>query len=104
MLNEIQIFPGRLKKFSLQWKQGSATGPALDTTGATFEILRNTLPVNPTIEAVDETEGTYTLSFSSACTQGQTLGTAFSVTVGLTMPGDEAGYSPDPITIQGFIR
>lgn len=103
MANEISLYPGRLKKFNLQWRQGGASGPVLDTTGATFSVIRNSLPGVPTITPVDESQGQYVLTFEASTTQGLKTGSFFSLVVALTMPGAEAGYSPDPLTIQGVI-
>lgn len=102
--SEIKVFVGRAKAFALQWRQGGASGPPINATGAVFSVLSTTLPKAPDINVVDASLGKFELVFSEDCTKGLTSAgsSTKTVTLALTFGGDPA-HSPDPLTLQVII-
>lgn len=102
--SDIFIYQGRAKAFILQWKQGGLGGPPINATGATFAIMRTTLPCAPIITILDESIGRYKVTFQALCTAGLKPGAIKSVTFALTLPGAAEAESPDPVTAQVVIK
>lgn len=103
--SDIIVFKGRAKAFALQWRQGGQSGSPIDCTGATFEVIRSGLTWPPTINVINAAQGRFELIFGEDCCRDLNPSSApRPVTLALTLAGPNAAYSPDPITLQVFVK
>lgn len=103
---KLGIYPGRDKIVPFTWRTGSSqSSPPVDCTGAVCAVFSSNLPEGAvTINPVNEALGEYALNFIGQYTQMLRSGNSSKIRVSLTWPSPNTGYSPDPVTVEIFIR